>query len=144
MAATKSKKSAPTSQDLISAYMHAQLDGSKPCTNVYQFCQIAGCTESDFYAQFSDLSHLKSSIWEAFMGQASDLVAQSPDFQQAPAQEKALSLLFTLFEVMTAYRTYILHNLYSSIRQYFTVVNHKEARGSRTTHNPMVRMLEKE
>ena len=110
MAATKSKKSAPTAQDLISAYMHAQLDGSKPCTNVYQFCQIAGCSEGDFYAQFSDLAHLKSSIWEAFMGQASDLVAQSPDFQQAPAQEKALSLLFTLFEVMTANRTYILHS----------------------------------
>ena len=74
MAATKSKKTALSAQELISAYMHAQLDGTKPCTNVFQFCQIAGCSEADFYAQFSDLSHLKASIWEAFMGQASDLV----------------------------------------------------------------------
>ena len=110
MAATKSKKTALSAQELISAFMHAQLDGTKPCTNVFQFCQIAGCSEADFYAQFSDLSHLKASIWEAFMGQASDLVQQSPDFQAAPAQEKALSLLFTLFEVMTANRTYILHS----------------------------------
>lgn len=107
----RTRKSKPTANNLLEAYMQAVLDSGQFPATVYAFCKEQGWEESDFYEQFGSLDGLRRTVWTAFFEQAVRRLEQSPDFQAAPAREKVLGFFYTFFEVLALNRSYALFDL---------------------------------
>lgn len=107
----RTRKSKPTAQNLLEAYMQAVLDSGRFPATVYAFCKERDWEESDFYEHFGSLDGVRRAVWTAFFEQASQRLEQSPDFLAAPAREKVLGFFFTFFEVLGLNRSYALFDL---------------------------------
>jgi len=110
MATTKNTKKAKTvdADFLISAYMEWALEHNKPVDTVYRFCKDSQIEEAEFYQFFGSLKGIRQAIWSRFFEQAQHLLENDPQFVSATAQNQLLSLYFTLIEVFTLNRSYVL------------------------------------
>lgn len=108
---TKKKKTAPTAQDIISAYMdHVLEHGDQPIT-IYKFCKESKFTEAEFYQHFGSFKTLKQQIWVAFHQHTIALLHKDDAFEGYANKEKMLSYFYTFFEMLTANRSYVLFAL---------------------------------
>jgi len=96
---------------LISKYMNYVLENEREPASIYKFCKAEKIKEADFYAYFGSFDGLKEQIWVAFFNQTQELLEKDAHFPTYPNKEKMLSLFFTMFEVFTANRSYILISL---------------------------------
>lgn len=117
MATTKktAKKTNLLDDDKIIGYfMNDVLQNNEEPKNVYLFCQMHSIEESDFYTFFGSFSSLKETIWEKFFENAVETIHKDENFPSYTDKDKLLTLYFTLFEILTLNRSYVLFYLKES------------------------------
>ena len=108
---TAKAKEAPTAQDIIGAYMEHVLEhGDHPIT-IYKFCKANNFTEAEFYQHFGSFKNLKQGVWVAFHKHTIAILHKDKAFETYANKEKMLSYFYTLFEMFTANRSYVLFAL---------------------------------
>lgn len=115
MATTKKsaeEKKAPMDDNhIISLYMNDVLEDNHNTKNVYIFCKKNNIVETDFYSFFGSLEAVKQSIWTKFLENAITTVEKDTNYESYPNKNKLLSLYFTLFEILTLNRSYVVYSL---------------------------------
>lgn len=108
---TKAKKKQLNDLQIISLYMNDVLEMNEAPKNVFIFCEKHTIEESDFYAFFGSLDALKKDIWVKFFENAVDTIEKESTFETYSDKNKLLTLYFTLFEILTLNRSYVLFSL---------------------------------
>lgn len=114
MAVTKkntSKKKPVDDLQIITAYMDDVLENPTANRNVYSFCKTVGIQEADFYSFFSSMEHLRQMIWVQFFENVQQTIAKDTSYPTYTDKNKLLTLYFSLFELLTLNRSYVLHAL---------------------------------
>ena len=96
---------------IISLYMNDVLEDNHNTKNVYVFCKKNNIEESDFYSFFGSLEAVKQSIWTKFLENAISTLEKDENYASYPNKNKLLSLYFTLFEILTLNRSYVIFSL---------------------------------
>ena len=114
MATTKkseSKKHTIDDNTIISLYMNDVLENNHNTKNVYVFCKNNAIEESDFYSFFNSLDAVKKAIWTKFFENTIATIKKDENYANYPDKNKLLALYFTLFEILTLNRSYVVHAL---------------------------------
>jgi hypothetical protein len=114
MATTKSQKAKQKQLNdlqIILLYMNDVLEMNEAPKNVYIFCKKHDIEESDFYSFYGSLDALKKDIWVKFFENTIATIKKEPTFETYSDKNKLLTLYFTLFEILTLNRSYILFSL---------------------------------
>lgn len=96
---------------IISKYMDYVLTHNEDPKSVYLFTKENDFDEQTFYTYFTSFDSIQSSIFEAFHQNTISLLEKSEDYSTYNAQNKLLSYYYTLFEILTANRSYVVHVL---------------------------------
>ncbi len=104
-------KKKPDADKIIEIYMDSVLENEHTPKSVYKFAKDNGFTEQDFYAAFGSFDGLRKSIWEKFFDNSLQVMEKSKEYQSFSNREKLLTFFYTLFEVLTANRSYVLYTL---------------------------------
>jgi len=108
---TTSKKKIITDQLIMNAYMEYVLDHEKQPISIYKFCKEIKITEVDFYNHFGSFDNLKTNIWNTFHQKTINILESSKEYTTYSNKDKMLSYFFTLFELLSANRSYALYSL---------------------------------
>ncbi|NHM06365.1 TetR/AcrR family transcriptional regulator [Flavobacterium sp. CYK-4] len=108
---TTTKKKQINDLHIITVYMDDVLENPDANRNVYTFCKTVGIEESDFYSFFSSMEHLRQMIWVQFFENVQQTIAQDSSYSTYTDKNKLLTLYFSLFELLTLNRSYVLHSL---------------------------------
>ena len=114
MATTKktTAKNAPVDENqIISLYMEDVLENNSQPLNVYNFCKKHAIPEVDFYTFFGSIEVLKQTIWLRFFENATTAIGNEKGYLAYTPKNKLLTLYFTLFEILTLNRSYVLFAL---------------------------------
>ena len=96
---------------IITLYMNDVLENNHNTKNVYVFFKNNNIEESHFYSFFGSLDAIKQSIWSKFLDNAIDTLSKDVNYASYPDKNKLLSLYFTLFEILTLNRSFIVYTL---------------------------------
>lgn len=96
---------------IISMYMDYVLDKNEEPKNVFSFCKEHKIEETDFYKFFGSIEALKQDVWVKFFENAESSFTKESDFESYTDKNKLLTLYFTLFEILTLNRSYVLFTL---------------------------------
>ena len=96
---------------IISMYMDYVLEKNEEPKNVYSFCKEHKIEETDFYKFFGSIDALKQDIWVKFFENAQASITKEDDFESYSDKNKLLTLYFTLFEILTLNRSFVLFSL---------------------------------
>ena len=114
MATTKStnaKKKQLNDFEIVSLYINDVLEANQAPKNVFVFCKKHDINESDFYSFFGSLEVVKKDVWAKFFENAVSTIEKEPTFTTYSDKNKLLTLYFTLFEILTLNRSYVLFAL---------------------------------
>ncbi len=114
MATTKktSAKSTQINDDkIIELYMNTVLSNHASPKNVYLFCKENAIQESDFYSFFGSFENIKQVIWVKFFENAARTINKEEAYASYSDKNKLLTLFYTLFEILTLNRSYVLFSL---------------------------------
>ncbi len=114
---TTSKKKMIDDNFIISKFMDYVLNANEEPKKVFLFCKEIQISEADFYTFFGSIDALKKQIWLKFFENAIQLIEKEEAYEGYTDKNKLLTLYFTLFELFTANRSFIL----------FLLPNNKEA-----------------
>lgn len=110
MASTK-KSLKPTKTSIIAGFMTHALEHNEFPNNVYQFCKQAGIEEVDFYQFFGSLEAVQKQIWVSFFDNVIEVLHKNDAYHKYSNKEKMLSFFYSMFEVLTLNRSYVLFAL---------------------------------
>jgi AcrR family transcriptional regulator len=96
---------------IITFYMEQILLEEHEPKTVFAFCKKNGIEESDFYTFFGSFDGLKKEIWNKFLENTITTLNNDASFGSYTPKNKLLTLYFTLFEVLTLNRSYVLYAL---------------------------------
>ncbi|WP_396178260.1 TetR family transcriptional regulator C-terminal domain-containing protein [Flavobacterium sp.] len=96
---------------IISLYMDQILLEEHEPKTVYAFCKKNNIEESDFYTFFGSFEGLKQEIWNKFLENAISTLHNDASFANFSPKNKLLTLYFTLFEILTLNRSYVMYVL---------------------------------
>jgi hypothetical protein len=108
---TTSKKKSMDDNAIISLYMDCILVKNEEPKNVYSFCKEHKIVESDFYTFFGSMEALKQEVWVKFFENAVSTIQHETSYESYSDKNKLLTLYFTLFEILTVNRSYVLFTL---------------------------------
>jgi Tetracyclin repressor-like, C-terminal domain len=108
---TTSKKKLITDDAIISMYMDYALTNNAKPKNVFSFCKEYKIEEADFYKFFGSLEVLRQEIWVKFFENAEVSIKKDEAFESYSDKNKLLTLFFTLFEIFTLNRSYVVFSL---------------------------------
>lgn len=108
---TKAKKNTVDDNHIIELYMNDVLETHEEPKNAFVFCKKHAIEESDFYAFFGSLDVVKQTIWVRFFENAVATIEKEKEFENYSDKNKLLTLYFTLFEILTLNRSYVLFSL---------------------------------
>jgi hypothetical protein len=91
--------------------MNYVLEHNQAPKNVFSFCKDNAIEESEFYAFFGSFESLKQNIWVKFFENAVATIEKDSAFETYSDKNKLLTLYFTLFELLTLNRSYVLFSL---------------------------------
>lgn len=114
MATIKNKASEKKMVDddlIVSLYVKSVLENNQPPQNIYLFCKENAIEESEFYSFFGSFENLRQTVWVKFFENAKSTIAKEPAYAGYSNKNKLLALYFTLFEILTLNRSYILYSL---------------------------------
>lgn len=97
--------------EIIRLYMEHILMGEHEPKTIYAFCKNNNMEESDFYTFFGSFDGLKKEIWNKFLENTISTLHNDASFSAYTPKNKLLTLYFTLFEVLTLNRSYVLYSL---------------------------------
>jgi hypothetical protein len=112
--ATKNKTAGKKLLDgdqIVSLYVKSVLENNHPPQNIYLFCKENNIEEPDFYAFFGSFENLRQTVWLKFFENAKTAIGKEPAYATYSNKNKLLALYFTLFEILTLNRSYILYSL---------------------------------
>ncbi|MEW7291190.1 TetR family transcriptional regulator C-terminal domain-containing protein [Aquimarina sp. 2304DJ70-9] len=109
--ASTNKKQIKDDQYIISKYMNYVLEHDGYPKSVYKFCKDIALKEEDFYKYFGSLESLERSIWSAFFTTTVDAMNKNKEYIDFSSRDKMLTLYYTLFEMLTLNRSYVLFAL---------------------------------
>lgn len=96
---------------IVSLYVKSVLEHNHPPQNIYLFCKQNNIEESQFYSFFGSLENIRQSVWVKFLENAKSAIHNDPAYATYSNKNKLLALYFTLFEILTLNRSYILYSL---------------------------------
>jgi hypothetical protein len=96
---------------LVSKYMDMFLETGKEPTSIYLFAKSLNMDEAEFYKYFRSFKELEKRVFEMFCENSLNLLAKNDDFKNYESREKLLSFYFTIAEMMTANRSFIVKQL---------------------------------
>jgi hypothetical protein len=105
------KKTKINEQIIVDLYMTYRLEGLGSPDNVYQFCKAANIDEGKFYSFFSSMKMVSEGVYEEMHKSCMELLSKDEAFQEYDSKTKLLAYYYTLFEIFTANRSYILMDL---------------------------------
>lgn len=105
------KKIAVTKDKIVSMYMNYRLENSHKPKSVYQFAKDNGFDEAEFYSFFGTLEKVEKEVYSLFFAKTIELIEKDPAYESYDMKSKLLSFYFTLFEMMSANRSYVLLTL---------------------------------
>jgi ribosomal protein S20 len=105
------KKTTISRDKIVSMYMNYRLDKSDRPKSVYQFAKENGFDEAVFYSFFGTLESVEKEIYKIFIEKTINLIQKDPAYENYEMKNKMLSFYFTLFEMMSANRSYVLLTL---------------------------------
>ena len=105
------KKTEVTKDKIVSMYMNYRLENSHRPKSVYQFAKDNGFDESLFYSFFGTLERVEKEVYKLFIEKTLELIKKDPSYENYDMKSKLLSFYFTLFELMSANRSYALLTL---------------------------------
>lgn len=114
MATTKktvSKKQLIDDDYIISKYMNDVLEHQATPKNVFSFCKTNAIEEADFYAFFGSFGNLRQAIWVKFFDNVKQTISKDKSYSGYTDKNKLLALYFSLFELLTLNRSYVLFSL---------------------------------
>jgi Tetracyclin repressor-like, C-terminal domain len=114
MATTKkipSNKNQIDDNHIVTLYMNDVLENNHNTKNVYVFCKNNNIEESQFYSFYGSLEAVKQSIWTKFFQNAVSTLQKDEHYNNYPDKNKLLSLYYTLFEILTLNRSYVVYTL---------------------------------
>jgi len=91
--------------------MNYVLEHQEAPKNVFTFCKNNLIEESDFYSFFGSFDSLKQQIWVKFFENAVASIEKESAFETYTDKNKLLTFYFTLFELLTLNRSYVLYTL---------------------------------
>ncbi|SEA40346.1 TetR family transcriptional regulator C-terminal domain-containing protein [Psychroflexus halocasei] len=100
-----------TQAGIVSMYMDSVLENEKYPKSVYKFAKENKISEEQFYSFYGSLEALQKDIWVQFYNNAAELIKGSAELQEASNRDKLLTFFYTLFEILTANRSYVLYVL---------------------------------
>lgn len=113
--ATVKKSAAPKQllddNQIITLYINSVLENNEPPKNIYLFCKQNNMEETEFYTFFGSFDVVKQAIWVKFFENAIEAISKEPTYYSFTNKNKLLTLYFTLFEILTLNRTYIMYSL---------------------------------
>jgi hypothetical protein len=125
---SKSKQKMVDDTSIISLYMNDVLESQEAPKNVFVFCKKHGIEESDFYSFFGSMDSLKQAIWVKFFENSVVAIEKEAAFEGYSDKNKLLTLYFTLFEILTLNRSYVLYTLKENQEGLKNLKNLKEFR----------------
>ena len=105
------KKSKFTKETLLKYYMDYRMSKGSGDLSVYDFCKEKNIDEAAFYKHFGSLKPLSRYIYRFMHDRTMELLVEDEAFQTYESKEKLLAYYYTLFELFTANRSYILMDL---------------------------------
>lgn len=110
--AEQTKSSDKTSKEnIIDSYMDYVLEHEHEPKSVYKFAKDLKIKESDFYSHFGSFKGLKQHIWDTFYHNTIEVISKADGYDEYSSREKMLIFFYTLFEVLTANRSYVLFTM---------------------------------
>ncbi|MGB2129501.1 MAG: TetR family transcriptional regulator C-terminal domain-containing protein [Flavicella sp.] len=95
----------------ISKYMDDVLmTGEKP-VSVYRFTKELETDEAEFHKYFGSFAHLEKRIFVLFFENSLEMLQKNEEYENYDTKNKLLSLYYTMFEMMTANRSYVIQAL---------------------------------
>jgi hypothetical protein len=125
---SKSKQKIVDDRSIISLYMNDVLELNEVPKNVFVFCKKHGIEEATFYSFFGSLDALRQAIWVMFFDNATGVIEKEAAFEGYSDKNKLLALYFTLFEILTLNRSYVLYSLKENKEGLKNLKNLKEFR----------------
>lgn len=114
MATTKKSTAKAKQMDdnkIIALYMDYVLTQNASPKNIYLFCKENGIEEADFYSFSGSLENIKQVIWTKFFENAVATISMEETYANYTDKNKLLTLFYTLFEILTLNRSYVLFSL---------------------------------
>ena len=105
------KKTTITRDKIVSMYMNYRLENAHKPKSVYQFAKENGFDEASFYTFFGTLESVEKEIYKLFIEKTVELINKDSSYQNYDMKSKMLSFYFTLFEMLSANRSYVVMNL---------------------------------
>lgn len=108
---TTSKKKVIDDDFIIEKYMNQVLEKNEEPKNVFVFCKENKIDETEFYTFFGSLHALRQEIWVKFFENTLVAIQKEKEFETYSDKNKLLTMYFTLFEILTLNRSYVLFAL---------------------------------
>ena len=127
---TTTKKKAVTDDQIVSMYMDFVLQNNAEPKNVYLFCQEQKILESDFYSFYGSIDALKQDVWVKFFENVKNTIGSDENYLTYSNKNKLLTLYFSLTEILTLNRSYVVFalkeekNMLKNLKQLKTFRNH--------------------
>lgn len=96
---------------IISNYMDSVLQNNEEPKSVFLFCKENKIIESEFYTFYGSLDAVKQDIWVKFFENAKTTIQREEAFESYSNKNKLLTLYFTMFEILTLNRSYVMFSL---------------------------------
>ncbi|NNC69530.1 MAG: TetR/AcrR family transcriptional regulator [Flavobacteriaceae bacterium] len=107
------KKKNINSEKLISWYMEYVTEKERIPKSIGTFAKASNFEEQLFYKHYTNFTELDQDIYKSFFDQTVVLLKQMDDYNNFSARNKLLSFYYTLFELLTLNRSFIIINLKS-------------------------------
>ncbi|MBO0592159.1 TetR/AcrR family transcriptional regulator [Cellulophaga sp. E16_2] len=109
--AKKSETKKITEDQIIGMYMDYVLEHETVPKSIYKFCKSNAIKEEEFYNFFGSVGTLQAAIWGKFYTNTVGVMAKNEDYESFSNQDKMLTFFFSLFELLTMNRSYVLFSL---------------------------------
>ena len=105
------KKKMIDDNSIIASYMDSVLQNNAEPKSVFLFCKEHKIVETEFYTFYGSLEAVKQDIWVKFFENAAATIQNEEAFSSYTNKNKLLTLYFTLFEILTLNRSYVVFSL---------------------------------
>ncbi|MBT8187400.1 MAG: TetR/AcrR family transcriptional regulator [Croceitalea sp.] len=109
--ATKANTAKITDDKIIESYMNYVLEHEHHPKSIYKFCKENKFKEEEFYKYFGSFEALQSSIWNKFHTNTIAVLNKNKEYRGFSNKDKMLSYFYTIFELLTLNRSYVLFTL---------------------------------
>ena len=108
---TAAKKNPIDDNKIISLYMDYVLSHQATPKNIFTFCKENTIDEADFYSFFGSFGNLRQMIWVKFFENVQQTILKDDAYPTYSDKNKLLTLYFSLFELLTLNRSYVVYSL---------------------------------